>query len=235
MLTPTLELGVRRDGGDAETGAGIDLGGSLRYADAALGLTAEASGRYLAAHGDDAYREWGASASVRIDPGTPGRGLTLAVTPSWGAAATGGAGRLWSVRDARGLAGRGFDAAMRLRAEVGYGLAAFRGKGAVTPFAGLSMAGSMGRDWRLGAQWTRGAALGMSLQATRRESPAAPPAHGIAFRLTWTPGARGSSPGAAGAAGPLGGPDPGAHRSGDGTRAGHASPVAMGVVGGRGP
>ena len=267
MLTPTLELGVRRDGGDAETGAGIDLGGSLRYADAALGLTAEASGRYLVAHGDDAYREWGASASVRIDPGTPGRGLTLAVTPSWGAAATGGAGRLWSVRDARGLAGHGFDAAMRLRAEVGYGLAAFRGNGAVTPFAGLSMAGSMGRDWRLGAQWTRGAALGMSLQATRRESPAAPPAHGIAFRLTWTPGARDPSPAAAayaaGAAGPLGGPDPGAHRSGDGTRAGHATakvppagapppdpspawaltptdagdagPVAMGVVGGSGP
>ena len=160
MLTPTLELGVRHDGGDAETGAGIDLGGSLRYADAALGLTAEASGRYLVAHGDDAYREWGASASVRIDPGTPGRGLTLSVTPSWGASATGGAGRLWSVRDARGLGGRGFDAAMRLRAEVGYGLAAFRGKGAVTPFAGLSMAGSMGRDWRFGAQWTRGAALG---------------------------------------------------------------------------
>ena len=50
MLTPTLELGVRRDGGDAETGAGVDLGGSLRYADAALGLTVDAGGRYLAAH-----------------------------------------------------------------------------------------------------------------------------------------------------------------------------------------
>ena len=96
---------MRRDGGDAETGTGIDLGGSLRYADAALGLTAEASGRYLVAHEDAAYREWGASASVRIDPGTPGRGLTLAVMPTWGASATGGAERLWSVRDARGLGG----------------------------------------------------------------------------------------------------------------------------------
>ena len=45
LLTPTLELGVRRDGGDAETGAGIDLGGSLRYADAALGLTVDAAWR----------------------------------------------------------------------------------------------------------------------------------------------------------------------------------------------
>ena len=31
MLAPTLELGLRRDGGDAETGMGVDLGGALRY------------------------------------------------------------------------------------------------------------------------------------------------------------------------------------------------------------
>ncbi len=197
LLTPTLEIGVRRDGGDAETGAGIDLGGSLRYADAALGLTAEAAGRYLVAHEDAAYREWGASASVRIDPGAPGRGLTLSVTPSWGASATGGAERLWSVRDARGLAGHGFDAAMRLRADVGYGLSAFRGMGAATPFLGLSTAGPLGRDWRFGARWTRGAALRMSLEATRREAAGVPPAHGIQFGITWRPGARGPSPAAA--------------------------------------
>ncbi len=197
LLTPTLEIGVRRDGGDAETGAGIDLGGSLRYADAALGLTVDAAGRYLVAHEDAAYREWGASASMRIDPGAAGRGLTLSVTPSWGASATGGAERLWSVRDARGLAGHGFDAAMRLRADVGYGLSAFRGKGAATPFLGLSTTGPLGRDWRFGARWTRGAALRMSLEATRREAAGVPPAHGIQFGITWRPGARGPSPAAA--------------------------------------
>ena len=35
MLTPALELGVRRDGGDAETGGGVELGESLGYADVA--------------------------------------------------------------------------------------------------------------------------------------------------------------------------------------------------------
>ena len=220
LLTPTLEIGVRRDGGDAETGAGIDLGGSLRYADAALGLTAEAAGRYLVAHEDAAYREWGASASVRIDPGAPGRGLTLSVTPSWGASATGGAERLWSVRDARGLAGHGFDAAMRLRADVGYGLSAFRGMGAATPFLGLSTTGAMGRDWRFGARWTRGAALRMSLEATRREAAGVPPARGIQFGITWRPGARGPSHAAAAhAAGAAGGPDAGAQCPGDGRAA----------------
>lgn len=87
---------------------------------------------------------------------------------------------------------------MRLRAEVGYGLPAFRGKGAVTPFAGLSTTG-FGRDWRAGALWRRGPALEMALEATRREAAGEPPAHGMAFRLTWRPGARMAfPPGAAG-------------------------------------
>ena len=31
-LTPTLELGLRRDGGDAETGTGVEIGGRIAYA-----------------------------------------------------------------------------------------------------------------------------------------------------------------------------------------------------------
>ncbi len=188
MLTPTLELGVRRDAGDAETGAGVDLGGSLRYADAALGVTVDASGRYLVAHEDDAYREWGASASIRIDPGTAGRGLTLAVAPSWGASATGGAERLWSLGDARGLAGGGYgmDGGMRLDAGIGYGMGAFRGRGGMLPFTGLRLAGP-DRAWRAGVKWTLGANATFGFEATRRESPLAPPAHGIELRaaLCW--------------------------------------------------
>ena len=188
MLTPTLELGVRRDDGDAETGAGVDLGGSLRYADPALGVTVDASGRYLVAHEDDAYREWGASASIRIDPGTAGRGLTLAVAPSWGASATGGAERLWSLGDARGLAGGGYgmDGGMRLDADIGYGMGAFRGRGGMLPFTGLRLAGP-DRAWRAGVKWTLGANATFGFEATRRESPLAPPAHGIEFRaaLCW--------------------------------------------------
>ena len=47
-LEPTFELGLRHDGGDAETGYGIDIGGGLRWNDPALGLSAEFSGRGLA-------------------------------------------------------------------------------------------------------------------------------------------------------------------------------------------
>ena len=39
VLTPGLELGLRHDGGDAETGTGVELGGCLVYADPASGLS----------------------------------------------------------------------------------------------------------------------------------------------------------------------------------------------------
>ena len=48
VLTPSVELGIRYDGGDAETGSGLELGGSLRYASGSL--TIELSARGLLAH-----------------------------------------------------------------------------------------------------------------------------------------------------------------------------------------
>ena len=41
LLTPTVELGLRHDGGDAETGFGVEIGGGTVFADAARGLMAQ--------------------------------------------------------------------------------------------------------------------------------------------------------------------------------------------------
>ena len=43
-LTPTLEVGLRHDWGDAETGFGLEVGGRVQYADPRLGLTVEGDG-----------------------------------------------------------------------------------------------------------------------------------------------------------------------------------------------
>ena len=184
-LTPTLEVGLRHDGGDAETGAGIEAGGGVRYADPALGLTAQAKARTLIAHEDSDYREWGASGSVRIDPGASGRGLSLTLAPAWGAA-SGGTERLWSLRDARAFAANdAFDPAGRLDAEAGYGLGAFGGRGLMTPYAGLALSETGGRAWRTGVRWTLGPGVAFGVEGTRGE-PANddPPEHGLAFRAT---------------------------------------------------
>ena len=109
---PSLELGVRHDGGDAETGAGVELGGGVAFTDTATGLAIEARARMLAAHADSDYEEWGASATARLDPGERGRGLSFSLSPTLGATSS-GSERLWGAHDARGLApdGTEFEAA----------------------------------------------------------------------------------------------------------------------------
>ena len=194
-LRPRLEVGLRHDGGDAETGTGIEVGGGVSYTDPASGLTVEAKARGLIAHEDEDYREWGASGSVRIAPDASGRGLTLLVAPSWGAAG-GGAERLWSAGDARGLAANE-DAApgSGLDAELGYGFSVLDGRGVATPYAGWSRAGERERlrlgqrlrlrqatEWRLegelgedartfraGYGYRLGSGLTFTTEASRRE------------------------------------------------------------------
>ena len=166
-LRPSLEVGLRHDGGDAETGAGIELGAGVRYAAPALGLTVEGKARGLLAHEDTDYREWGASGSVRIDPGAAGRGLSLTLTPAWGAD-SGGAERLWSARDARGLVRTGdFEPGSRLDAELGYGLGAPHGLGLVTPYAGLTLSDGAYRTLRTGVRWNATPSATVSLAASR--------------------------------------------------------------------
>ena len=213
-FTPSVELGVRRDGGDAETGTGVELGAGLRYSDPSRRLAVDARARGLVAHEDADYREWGASASVRIDPDASGRGLSLSVTPAWGAAG-GGPERLWSLPDARGLAADdAFEPGTRLDAELGYGLSVLGGRGVATPHLGFSRAGERetltlgqrlrlgrasewrvegafaddGRVWSAGYGYRLGGALDFGVEATRREAANDDaPEHGIRFRarLRW--------------------------------------------------
>ena len=182
VLTPALELGLRHDGGDAETGTGVEVGGSIRYTDAGSGLTVEANARKLIAHEDSGYEEWGAGGSVRLDPGASGRGLSLKLAPVWGTPSS-GVERLWSARDAAGLAPGGeFEAGRRLDAELGYGIAMFGGGFTGTPYLGFGLADG-GRDYRLG--WRLNSAergvrgLALNLEATRRERAQGKAEHGV--------------------------------------------------------
>ena len=184
-FVPTLGVGLRQDGGDAETGTGIELGGGVSYADPATGLTVEGKARGLVAHEDTDYREWGASASARLDPGAAGRGLSLSLSPAWGAD-SGGAERLWGLGDARGLAANdGFEPAGRLDAEAGWGLGAFGGRGLATPFAGLALSEAGERTWRTGVRWTFGPDTAFGVEGRLREAVNDNAGeHEFGFRLT---------------------------------------------------
>ena len=194
-VTPSFELGLRLDGGDAETGFGADLGGGLAFADPGSGLTLDLKARALAAHEASGFREWGASGSVAWDPRpSTERGLALSLTQSWGASPSGGMDALLSRETLAGIAanddggGGRFEAAGRLEGEIGYGLPAFGGAFTGTPNVGFELSDGGARDWRIGWRLTSAVrgdrGFEVSLDATRREAAndAGPPEHGATLR-----------------------------------------------------
>ena len=177
-LTPTLEAGIRHDSGDAEEGAGFEVGAGLAYQ--GRGITLEGKVRTLLAHDEDAYEEWGASFAVRVDPGNDGRGLSLSITPAWGSAAS-EAEQLWSTRAAGDLvADNAFEADRRIDAELGYGVG---GLGTLTPYAGLSLTNGAERTVKGGLRWNAAESATLGLEATREERAGdAPARHTLMLR-----------------------------------------------------
>ncbi|MCY4670172.1 MAG: hypothetical protein OXC29_19570, partial [Rhodococcus sp.] len=88
-MTPSLEVGMRHDGGDAETGLGLEVGGSLGYIHSQQGVALQATARRLLVHQATGYEEWGVGGSLNIDPGALGRGPSLRMPSSWGSATSG--------------------------------------------------------------------------------------------------------------------------------------------------
>ena len=183
-LRPTLEAGLRYDSGDAETGAGVELGAGLGYGGGRLSVQVNARG--LLAHQDAGYREWGFSSSVRYAAAAGGRGLWLDLGSAWGATQS-GVQSLWDSRDASALARSGApDTAQRLNANLGYGLVDPRGGALWAPYVGAG-AGGGEQALRLGVKLTSGPNLEAGLEFGRRMTPLKAPEHAIRFEgaLRW--------------------------------------------------
>ena len=198
-VTPTVELGVRHDWGDAETGFGLELGGRVQYADPTHGLTIEAAVRGLLAHEDSDYQEWGASGTIRLDPGPTGQGLALTLTPAWGAVSS-GVESLWSRQTTAGLAPQGRTPAPtgQLNAQIGYGLWLPSAGGLMTPFTAVTFAGRGGSRSRVGLTFDRpatwAAGLRLELAAERIATASGPPEHTIGLQLQFQFGNSGQGP-----------------------------------------
>ena len=180
-ITPSAEVGLRFDGGDAETGAGLEVGAGLRYTRG--GVSVEGQARALLAHEASGYDEWGMSGALRVNPSASGRGLTLSIAPAWGRTGS-AAERLWSARDASVLEGGAeFEADGRLVAEMGYGVALGGNRGVLTPFGGLTLGDEGSRTMRSGARWALGFDLAMAVEATRGESDTAEVENEVRLRV----------------------------------------------------
>ena len=187
QFTPTLELGLRQDGGDAETGLGVELGGGLRYTDPYLGLTVEGRGRVLLAHAESAYKEWGASGAARLDPGADGRGLAFALRPAYGATGSRMAS-LWGQEITALAPGTGGQAPTRtgwqVQADLSYGFAGGRARDRLTPYGGVTLARGGAQQYRLGGRLGLEDGLSLNLEGSHQVHGVTTPADtGLLLRL----------------------------------------------------
>ena len=200
-LTPSFEIGMRHDGGDAETGFGVDMGGGIAWTVPKYGLQIELRGRGLLTHEAKGFRQRGFSGSLAWDPkSSSARGPALSLTRTVGGPASGGADALLARGTLTGLAAQPGSGSgpgdygdlrnSRLEARFGYGFPAWGGRFASVPEIGLGLSGT-GREyilgWRLKDDGSRGSGrFQLSTEARRIETAGGggPAEHRIGARLS---------------------------------------------------
>ena len=185
-LTPKLEIGARHDGGDAETGFGVEVGGGIAWVDPGLGLSLDVSGRTLLAHENDDLKDRGMSASLAFDPApATRRGPSFSLRQDFGGQANGGLDALFAPAPLEDRTGR--EATSRWAMEAAYGFPAFGGRFTGSPHVGLGLA-TGSRDysvgWRLAPEAATAPDLSFGLKATRRESDTQAAEHTVGFEIT---------------------------------------------------
>ncbi len=187
-LTPKLEVGARHDGGDAETGFGVELGGGVVWVDPALGLSLDLTGRTLLTHEDQDFADQGVAAAFSFDPApaTP-RGPSLTLRQDWGGRAQGGLEALFAPDPLTTRPGGAQPSRWAL--EAAYGVPVFGGRFTGSPQVGLGFAGTA-RTYTVGWRLTPEAAsasttstLSFGFQAGRRESAMAQPEHTVGLEI----------------------------------------------------
>ena len=165
-VTPSLEVGVRFDGGDGATGAGVELGGGLRYANPGGNLTVSGTVRTLLV---GEYDELGVDVTVQQAPQS-GRGLSFSVRPVWGRAES-AAERLWDEGASEITGG---DTALQgsVDTEVGYGLSAtmLGSPGILTPYTGITAQDGGSSRLRLGGRFVGGNGLSLNLEGAQKNT-----------------------------------------------------------------
>lgn len=150
LLQPFVETGLRSDGGDGQTGAGLKMGGGARLSLPSAGLQITGRGQVLVLH-EGNIDEWAFSGMLRYAPGG-NTGPNLELHSSTGER-FGNFQEIW--QDTRWLARHKHRLARtRLRSRLGYGLNV--NHGSIMPYTGIEfghgVATQMGVEYRIGSQ-----------------------------------------------------------------------------------
>lgn len=180
-LTPSIESGLRYEGGDGNTGAGFEVGAGLGFSTGRLAVKVNARG-LLAQEEATEYEEWGFGGLVVFQPRSNGQGMSVTLGSGWGVPQS-GVHSLWSRQDAGSLArdGASMHPAHRYRTELRYGLNGPMGRTLWLPYLGTDSGGGS-RAVRLGVRLTMAQNLGAGLEIGRRESAFRTADHAIRVR-----------------------------------------------------
>ncbi len=171
-LTPRLEVGMRYDRGDAETGFGSEFDAGLAWRFPRIGLAAEANAGAFLTHQSGRILERGLSWSVAWNQRPQsGRGVSLTLAQSTGAPVGNRAAALLERDTPAGPAANELGQ-RRLSFRLGYGFAAPGNRFTATP--GLGFALSNGRreyilDWQFTPAQRGAIPFDLGLTATRRD------------------------------------------------------------------
>ena len=172
-LLPSMEVGMRYDSGDAETGYGLDLGAGILWNAPEYGISGELKGHTLLTHGEEEFREQGLALSFSWEPDPSDRGPSLSLSHTMGATASGGMDALLNpttiqVLDASPSTGQEFSA------ELAYGFTAHQDRITLTPAVALALSPTT-RNYSLlwsvapYGQHQQGAPWELSLEGERQE------------------------------------------------------------------
>ncbi len=193
-LEPSFEIGLRQDGGDAETGFGADIGAGLAWTDPERGIAAEVRARGLLTHEDSSFKERGFAGSFAWDPDPASDlGPSLTLRQTVGAQASGGVDALLRPDSAEELIAAGDEDDLRnrrLEARLGHGLSTFGGRYVTTPALGFGLTEverEVSHSWRLAEARGEGLVFGLDIEAVRREPVTGDtgPEHRVVFGLGW--------------------------------------------------
>ena len=188
-LLPSMEVGMRYDSGDAETGYGLDLGAAILWSAPEYGVSGELKGHTLLTHQEEAFREQGLTLSFSWEPDPSDRGPSLSLRHTMGATASGGMDALLNpttiqVLDASTTTGQQF------AAELAYGFPAYQDRITLTPAVALALSPTT-RNYSLlwsvapYAQQRQGTPWEVFLEGERQEQNSSSPAdHSLKLRFS---------------------------------------------------
>ena len=133
---PFIDVGIRNDGGDGDTGAGFEVAGGITVDSDNLAI--EARAHTLASHGAEDYSESGISVLARIQPSSAsGEGFAFEFQPRYGANYS-SSGLIWNLeqqqmRQSRSE-GRDEQQGMALASRMSYSVAVSGDRFMISPF-----------------------------------------------------------------------------------------------------